>query len=117
MHSLFFFSISDSFVCTEQLLFERGLVHLCSPVDDNSALLSRIVGEIAVAATHELVIVAALLDREVSNGVALLPVVGAADAHLARDDTVDLGFLARLEPVEEARVLPLLNRVGLLKVK
>ena len=111
--------LSSSFVYRRhQLPFVRGLVHLCCRrVHDDRASLGQLVRELAVAAAHELLVVAVRVDRAERYWVALLPVGSAADAHLARDDALDLAVLASFDAVEEARVPRLLDRVGLLQIE
>ena len=104
-----------SFASSDQLLFERSLVYLSDRrFRDDCALLARLVGELAVAATHELFVVAVRDDRTVGDGVTLFPIGSSADAHLARDDALDLSVLACFDVVEKARVLPLLDWVSFL---
>ena len=86
---------------SDQLLFERRLVHLRDRrVHDDRALLGRLIGELAIAAPHELFVVTMRGDRTVGDRVTLFPVGRSTDAHLARDDALDLAVLASFDVVE-----------------
>lgn len=107
----------EAAVISGQLAFVGELVLSVPGAHDNRSVLSLVAGILAVAAAHELLVVAVGFELEQGDRVAFLSEVAAANAQLARDNALNVLRTACLNALEEARVLRLLRGDGLLQVE